>query len=62
MELSILVVIQTVSRMALVFRSGKLVTNTLGSGRTISNTGLESLNGRMGGFIPVNGNHQKCMV
>ena len=62
MELNILVVIQAVSRMALVFRSGKLVTNTLGSGRIISNTGLESLNGRMGGFIPVNGNHQKCMV
>ena len=62
MELSILVVIQTVSRMALVFRYGKLVTNTLGSGRIISNTGLECLNGRMEGFIPVNGNHQKCVV
>ena len=62
MELSILVVIQTETGMVWAFRSGKLVTNTLGSGRTISNTGLESLNGRMGGSIQVNGNHQKCMV
>ena len=62
MELSILVVIQMGTRTVLAYRSGKQVTNTPDSGRTISNTGLESLSGRMGGFIPVNGNHQKCMV